>query len=384
MRVLHVCLAAFYIDNFGYQENILPKIHKIQGHEVKILASTETYMEDKTLGYVEPSSYLNEHGIEVTRIPYVSFLPNSLAKKIRLYPSIYPFIEDFSPDIIFLHDTQFANVKALAKYKSMNKGVKIFADSHTDYVNSARNWVSLEILHKRLYRFYTQKLVSIVDRFYGTLPTRNIFMQEVYRVPKEKISLLPLGADDSELNLEESEKIYKETRSVLNISEEDIVLVTGGKLDSRKNIPDLIKVFAGLQRKDVHLIVIGLPTPEMEQEINSYKGTPNLHLVGWQTPKNISKLLLASDLAAFPGTHSVLWEQAIGLGIPCLFKYWENLDHLDLGGNCIFIESKEDLQNKVERLLNEPELLSKMRNLAREKGVPFFSYSQIAKRAIQI
>ena len=145
-------------------------------------------------------------------------------------------------------------------------------------------------------------------------------MKEVYGVPKEEISLLPIGADNWELNLEESDRIFKETRSLFGISEEDIVLVTGGKLYSMKNIPDLFKVFAGLQRQDAHLTVIGLPTPEMEDEINSYEGTLNPYLVGWQTPKNISKFLLASDLAVVPGIHSVLWEQAVGLVAPRLFK----------------------------------------------------------------
>ena len=49
MKILHCCLAAFYIDNYGYQENILPKIHQIHGHEVKIVASTETFIDDKNL-----------------------------------------------------------------------------------------------------------------------------------------------------------------------------------------------------------------------------------------------------------------------------------------------------------------------------------------------
>ena len=49
MKVLHCCLAAFYIDDYGYQENILPKMHKIQGHQVKIVSSTETYIDNQTL-----------------------------------------------------------------------------------------------------------------------------------------------------------------------------------------------------------------------------------------------------------------------------------------------------------------------------------------------
>ena len=56
--IVHVCLANFFIDGYGYQENILPKFHKRLGYEVSVLASTETYLDNKELTYVEPSSYL--------------------------------------------------------------------------------------------------------------------------------------------------------------------------------------------------------------------------------------------------------------------------------------------------------------------------------------
>ena len=85
MKILHCCLACFYIDNYSYQENILPKFHKIQGNDVKILASTETYIDNKVLGNTVSGSYFNEDGIEVTRINYSKYLPLFLAKKIRKY-----------------------------------------------------------------------------------------------------------------------------------------------------------------------------------------------------------------------------------------------------------------------------------------------------------
>ena len=50
MRILHMCLAAFYIDKYSYQENILPRMHKKQGHEVQIIASVETFVDDVNLG----------------------------------------------------------------------------------------------------------------------------------------------------------------------------------------------------------------------------------------------------------------------------------------------------------------------------------------------
>ena len=82
MKIIHCCLAAFYIDNFSYQENILPKIHKLQGNDVFIIASTETYFENKLI-YSESKEYINENGIKVKRLSYIKYLPNIFAKKLK-------------------------------------------------------------------------------------------------------------------------------------------------------------------------------------------------------------------------------------------------------------------------------------------------------------
>ena len=101
MRVLHCCLAAFYIDNYGYQENILPRMHKLQGHDVMIIASTETYVDKVHLGYTVPGNYINENGIPVHRIPNNRFVPHKFAVKLRYYTGLYEELRLFKPDFIF-------------------------------------------------------------------------------------------------------------------------------------------------------------------------------------------------------------------------------------------------------------------------------------------
>lgn len=52
MKVLHICLASFYIDNYSYQENLLPIYHKKMGYDVEIIASLFNF--DKNgIGYFE-------------------------------------------------------------------------------------------------------------------------------------------------------------------------------------------------------------------------------------------------------------------------------------------------------------------------------------------
>lgn len=386
MRILHCCLAAFYIDNYGYQENILPKIHKLQGHDVAIVASTETYLENKSLGYLESGSYINEDDIPVTRLPYISWLPIGITKKLRIYNGLERVITEFKPDIIFMHDTQFLSMRTIVKLAKQNPDLILFADGHTDFINSARGWVSKNILHKIIYKYCAKIIEPYMKSFYGTLPSRVDFINNVYGIPYSKIKLLELGADDSSFDISKKDTIRSHKRKELNIKESDFVLISGGKIDKRKNIHLLVDALSSLSsvNKNVKLILFGAPNDEMNYLLDKINATENIIYLGWQKPSAIYDLLFASDLGFFPGTHSVLWEQSCGVGLPCVFKKWENMQHVDLGGNCIFIEniSSKSIEDTILKLYSDKELYLKMKSVSLKKGISHFSYSAIAKRAI--
>ena len=75
MKILHLCLSCFYIDDAGYQENQLVRQHVRDGHEVLVIASTETFDGRGGLTYTEPKTYTGSDGARVIRIPYVRWLP---------------------------------------------------------------------------------------------------------------------------------------------------------------------------------------------------------------------------------------------------------------------------------------------------------------------
>ena len=93
MKIIHLCLGNYFVDGYGYQENIITKMHKRQGHEVLIVASTETIVDNFNLGYVESRSYINEDGIPIHRIPYINLFSNILTHKLRFYKGLYKELE---------------------------------------------------------------------------------------------------------------------------------------------------------------------------------------------------------------------------------------------------------------------------------------------------
>ena len=84
---------------------------------------------------------------------------------------------------------------------------------------------------------------------------------------------------------------------------------------------------------------------------------------------------------AFPGLHSVLWEQAVGMGKPCVFRKIEGFTHVDVGGNCVYFQ-EETPEGYVKTLRHAIEKREEMKQCAQAKGLETFSYSKIASRSI--
>ena len=60
----------------------------------------------------------------------------------------------------------------------------------------------------------------------------------------------------------------------------------------------------------------------------------------------------------FPGKHSVIWEQAVGCGIPTVFKKIEGHNHIDLGGTCLLVNegNEQELTEVILKIYNESDM----------------------------
>ena len=389
MKIIHCCLADFYVDGFGYQENIIPRIHKHQGHEVMILASTEIVKPGEVYAYVAPGEYLNEDGIPVKRVSYKGFFPIKIMAKIRWYNNVFKTLKNFAPDIIFMHDAQTAAVFSIIKYLKENPKCRLYIDSHTDFVNSAKTWVSKYLLHGILYKWYVRKTIPFARRYYGTLPARVAFYRDFYGTPADKTEYLPLGVDDVFVPIKDREQIRDAMRKNLGFCEDDFIVVCGGKLESRKNILQLMKS-AVLLHKDnpnVKLLLFGSVSQDIKKEFDELLNA-NLDAIkhiGWVPSKETYKYFFASDIACFPGTHSTLWEESVGLGLPIIAKRWDGIDQIDLDGNAVLIKDPitvEAIANCLESIIGDKNKYNKMKMISMTKGMSFFSYSRIAEYAI--
>lgn len=382
MKILHVCLANFYIDNYSYQENILPREHKKMGYDVKILASTETFIDNNNLGYVQPRTYFNEDEIEVTRLDYRYKFLGYFSKKIRAYKGVKNYLENYKPDIIFLHDTQFKDIKHIVEYIKKYPEVKLFSDCHADFSNSARNFLSRYFLHGIIYKKWTRKILDYNEVFWGVLPSRVDFLKEVYKIPENKTGFLPMGAETDLIKSANSEFI----KNKFQIKDKDFLIVTGGKIDKFKlQTINLMKIINEIGNSNVKLLVFGSVSEEIKNDFNKQL-SDNVIYAGWIDSEASYSFFKAANLVVFPGRHSVFWEQVVAQGKPMLIKYWDGLDHLDFNGNLMYLreDSEDELFTKLNKIIRNKNIYERMSLKAQSDKRKEFYYHNIAKKSINI
>jgi len=103
MKVAHICLSCFFIDGRAYQENELVRQHHADGHDVLVIASTESHAPDGSVVYVEPADYVGEEGVRIVRLPYHPWLPAKLGRKLRIHRGVQGLLSAFGPDAILFH-----------------------------------------------------------------------------------------------------------------------------------------------------------------------------------------------------------------------------------------------------------------------------------------
>lgn len=383
MRVTHLCLACFYPDGFSYQENMLPKFHKQQGHEVQIIASLQNIdTKGRTVYYPQATSYLNEYGIPVTRLDYRS--PVRLNKKLKRFRNLYETLEKSNCEVLFIHGCQFLDADIVVKYLRKHPDIRVYVDNHADLHNSAMNFVSKNILHRILWRRCARMLDPFVTKWYGVLPARVDFLHDVYGISKDRIELLVMGADDERVKAALQPAVRQTIRKQYGIREDDFLIITGGKIGhGKRRVIDLMDVVNHLPRDDVKLIVFGSVIPELAPLVQE-RCSDKVQYIGWVESAESSNYLAAADLAVYPGLHSVLWEQTVALGIPVICTRFPGMEHIDLGGNVRFIgaEGSEEIDRAIKDVLDGDRYLE-MKRIAREKGIKTFSYSEIAARSIR-
>lgn len=389
MKILMLC--ELYIKSLEYQENLLVKYYRKHGHEVTVITSTYEnvfdYYNNKHDNSV-PAKVIYDHGAKIIKLP---FKFNYLGK-IKKYTSIKKIVEEVQPDLLYVHDIM-PNMFEMLDYKKKNPHVKMIMDYHADYSNSANGWLSLNILHKVIRKyFYMDPIRKHISKFYPIVPGSTKFLNEVYKIPHNEMDLLPLGADTDLVAEIKNKKVREEIRNKLGINNDEIVIFTGGKFTAAKKTDLLIKAFNEIKDTKLHLLIVG----DADQHNQEYKkellalsnNNPNIHYIGWLNNMGVYEHLSASDLAVFPASQSIVWQQAIASGLPLIVGDVgeQSVQYLNEFGAITELKkediNKEKIKKSIEDIIYRKDELSLRKELALKTSSKYLDWNHLINKTL--
>jgi glycosyltransferase involved in cell wall biosynthesis len=190
-----------------------------------------------------------------------------------------------------------------------------------------------------------------------------------------------MGADDELVEKASAAEVRAEIRKKYEIEEDDFLIINGGKIDLfKKQTLLLMDAVNSIDDPKVKLIVFGSIVPELKEEINN-RLSDRVKYIGWVKSDDSYNYFAASDLAVFPGRHSVFWEQVAGQGIPMICKRWVGTDHVNVNGNVLFLETDtaEEIKDAIGNVMDHYGEFK----AAADKSRSTFAYGDIAKRSIE-
>lgn len=382
MKVVHVVPCAPYNEGWGYQENLLPRYQALCGHEVTLIITDKKH-EDGKIVDAGQCEYMSGSGFRVIRRKR-SFEAVPILGRLLSRMPVYDLLERLEPDLIFYHSLVSWTIFQATRYKRRHPDCTVVQDNHLDYNlgfsrKNLRGFL-ISCFYTAVYRLNDR----YISRVYGVTPWRQKYAEEIFGVPHEKCDLLIMAADDDAINFRDSDSIRAQLREKHGIADDEFLIVTGGKIDEKKNIHLLMSAVNRLDKPKVKLLVFGNLLDDVRAQVEA-EISPRVQSIGWISADKTYDYFLAADLVVFPGQHSVLWEQACACKVPCVFLRWEGMDHVDNGGNSRFIESAdvESIMDTLNEIIGT-EVYDEMLRVAKSDKTDIYLHKVVAVKSLEM
>lgn len=378
MRLLIVTTGNEFTPSMLYKENYIIKAAQAHGDEVFVFANCYTYINGKTA-----LASLDEkvEGFTLKRFKYHSYYYKTLTSRIRRIDDLEKEIINVKPDLIFYNCAQVYNIKRLKVIKQALPNVKIVLDFSTKYLNSARNWISKNILHKVIYRRWLQQALPYVDRIFYISQESKDFAQEMYLFQDSIMehNNLPGETIPVEKKLQFKQQIYAK----LGLTEDNILFLYSGKIYPEKKVDQLLKAFIRTKNPNFRLLIIGVYKDESSKSIVEplIMSDERILFMDFVSGNELTKYVCATDLYIQPGSISQTCQTAVCCGTPLCFN--DIPTHREIyNGNGFFVDSEEDIFQVFKTVDSNPYLLKAMSEKAYQMAIENLDYHVIYNKIL--
>ena len=385
MRIIHVI--DYFQPKLGYQETFLAREHAKLEHDVYVVTSDRynplIYSENKELlgSRIKGPGFFIEDGIKVWRLKTLFEAPRAI-----WLLGLERKIQELKPDVVIVHGIVNFSAIRIARLKNKTTGFKLIYDDHMTFANSLSK---MRALYPPFRWFFSPLIQKAADALVAILPETKTFMHQRYGIPLERITIIPLGADDELFRFDAASR--HEVRKELTISEDDVVFVYAGKIIPQKELHILIQAAAKLMANHDNLKVMFVgsgPQSYIEKLQQDIKAKNLEGKFAWHEAvpnEQLYKLYSVADVAVWPYGASISMREAMSCGLPIIIGEDSKVTELaEYHNSFIFREDDvADLVQQMEKLL-DPELRREMGRNSRKLVEDKFSWRVIAEQFIEL
>lgn len=358
-----------YINGVSTSIAMLKKALEKKGHQVFVVAINP---DERKYKYEENGKVIRIPGIPIPLYDYrlSSIYPVRVVEKIRKW----------NLDVIHSH-TEFG-VGTFARIIAKQFDIPLVHTYHTMYEDY------VHYITKGYFDGPSKKIVEYLTKFYCDktateliVPTKKTYdlFKEKYHVDRN-IHIVPTGIEIERFYKEKySQKATNDIKKKLGLSIDDKVILFVGRLGKEKSVDLLIEGQAAIVKKhpNCKLLIIG-DGPDMEsfQKIaKKNKVENNVIFAGKVAWEEIPKYYQVADIFATASrteTQGLTVIEAMAASIPVVAADDESFKNIiidDLNGH--LFKNKRQYINKIERMLNDGKVISKMSKQARISTEPY-------------
>ena len=188
------------------------------------------------------------------------------------------------------------------------------------------------------------------------------------------------------------------SRAEYGFDQDDVLLVTVGRLVTRKGLPQLIEMMEHFKGEKVHLLVMGSGPEEeaLKADVAQRQLTSQIHFQGFVEESEKFRLLRMSDLYVSTSQHEgfgLVFLEAMACGLPVIcYDYGGQTDFLrdHKTGYLIPLNDLDTFYDKCRTLINNSELRRTMGDHNHIYAEEFFietcaaNYEQVFLKAIEM
>lgn len=379
MRILFLCTGNEFTSDMKYKENYLIQA-AIENHDkVWVIAGTNTYVDGKKT-YVQQGIY-KEKGYSILRLENKRFINRKLSDKLRCTPNLKKHILKIKPDVLFYNCPQIWNVNDLKEVHGYLPNCLVIWDFTTWYGNSGRNWISLNILHKGIYRYWLEKNERYVDNIIYICNDTKKFIEEVYHLTK-KLELMTLPA--KVIEVEERKRRGQYIKRRYDIKEGQVVFCHSGKMDKIKKSLELIRIFSQITYQEFRFLIVGKFSEEITSEaMEIIYNDPRITFIPFVPAEELTDILCATDVYVQPASVSQTAETAICCGCPIIFEN-NTINSEIYNGNGFLIDNLSDIPKILENIHNKNINLDTLQQLSYKMAKEKMDYKMQYKKIIDM